>query len=156
MLVAPTLLMRYRYSEAIDKRIANMWNVHKNRVDQGLGPTWSSSGYHESMDQDHACFLPNNHWNLTGLTDGVLTNNWLDNPLLRWHTSLEKYPSHFSDMDDNAMHTTDEYERFKKYKAHKKDVEGSTAQMFAADDDEKFSFYDSSGESPFTNPPDPN
>ena len=37
----------------VEKRIENMWRVHRNRVDRGLGGTFKTSGKHESMNQDH-------------------------------------------------------------------------------------------------------
>jgi len=45
----PTFLSRKAYENNVDKRIENMWRVHKNRVDKGLGPTYSTSGNHQSM-----------------------------------------------------------------------------------------------------------
>jgi hypothetical protein len=45
----PTFLSRKAYENNVDKRIENMWRVHKNRVDKGLGPTYRTSGNHESM-----------------------------------------------------------------------------------------------------------
>ena len=40
------------YDSNIEARIENMWRVHKNRTDKGLGATWRSNGHHESMQQD--------------------------------------------------------------------------------------------------------
>jgi hypothetical protein len=45
----PTFLSRKAYDNNVDKRIQNMWRVHKNRVDQGLGPTFNTNGYNENM-----------------------------------------------------------------------------------------------------------
>ena len=49
----PTILARLSSSEEVEKRIENMWRVHKNRVDKGLGGTYKTHGYHESLKQDH-------------------------------------------------------------------------------------------------------
>jgi hypothetical protein len=46
----PTYLSRKAYENEVDKRISNMWRVHRNRVDKNLGPTYSTDGNHESMD----------------------------------------------------------------------------------------------------------
>lgn len=60
-----------------------------------------------------------------------------------------------SDMDDYPMHETDEFERFKKYKAAEKDVVGVTPIIPRQDNDEAFEFYDIQGESLYSNPPPP-
>jgi len=49
---------RQVYNQKIDDRIRNMWRTHKNRVDQGLGGTYSSSGIHEGSRQDHNMINP--------------------------------------------------------------------------------------------------
>jgi len=54
------------------------------------------------------------------------------------------------------MHTTDNFERTKKYLAKGKDVMGTTPVVPREDNDEKYSFYDIQGESAFSNPPNPN
>lgn len=58
-LIAPTYMAKQAYSQHVDKRIENMWRVHRNRVDKGLGATWSGTGFHESMDQDKNFIIPN-------------------------------------------------------------------------------------------------
>ena len=45
-------------------------------------------------------------------------------------------------MDDHGLYQTDEFERFKKYKAAKKDVAGVTPAVMREDNDEKWEFYD--------------
>jgi len=77
----------------------------------------------------------------------------IDNPFIRWHKSFEDYPSFLSDIDDYAMHTTDDFERLKKYKADKKHVVGITTAIPKQDNDEAFEFYDIQGESLYSNPP---
>jgi hypothetical protein len=42
-------MCRASFDEKISKRIDNMWATHKNRMDKGLGGTYSASGYHENM-----------------------------------------------------------------------------------------------------------
>lgn len=59
-LIAPTMIARQSYSNDIEERIKNMWNVHKNRVAKGMGATWSSTGFHESMELQDANFILNN------------------------------------------------------------------------------------------------
>jgi hypothetical protein len=78
------------------------------------------------------------------------------NPWLRWHKSFEDYPSNHSDIDDIVMHETDNFERSKKYLSKNKDVVGTSPAIPREDNDEKYSFYDIQGESPYSNPPNPN
>lgn len=140
----------------MDKRIENMWRTHKNRSDKNLGPTWNASGYHESMMQDFNMVIPNASLTPEMLWDGAIMDQHFDNPFLRWHKSFEDYPSFLNDMDDYAMHETDDFERLKKYKPLKKDTVGVTPILPRQDSDEIFEFYDIQGESVFSNPPNPN
>lgn len=88
--------------------------------------------------------------------DGAIMDMHFDNPFLRWHKSFEDYPSFLNDMDDYAMHETDDFERLKKFKPLKKDVVGVTPILPRQDSDEIFEFYDVQGESVYSNPPNPN
>jgi hypothetical protein len=86
----------------------------------------------------------------------VIIDFQFDNPFLRWHKSFEDYPSFLGDMDDYAMHETDDFERLKKYKPLKKNSVGVTPILPRMDSDEIFEFYDIQGESVYSNPPNPN
>jgi hypothetical protein len=138
----PTYFAKRAYGEDIEKRLANMWRTHKNRVDQGLGATYKAHGVHESMRQGSNVNLPNFHWSPQQLIDGGYQEAYFDNVFNRWHESYEKYPSFLGDFDDHALYQTDEFERFKKFKAHKKDVVGATPAIMREDNDEKWEFYD--------------
>lgn len=94
------------------------------------------------MDQDKNFIIPNVSYHNSMIWDGALTESHFDNPFLRWHKSFENYPSFLTDMDDYCMHETDDFERFKKYKAKPKDVVGVTPIIQASDNDELFNFYD--------------
>ena len=133
-----------------------MWRTHKNRVDQDLGGTYSSTGFHEGMSQDTHLILPNNFVNLEEVISGNVMDTHFDNPFLRWHKSFEDYPSFLNEMDDYALTKTDEYERLKRYKPDKKHTVGITPIVPREDSDEKFEFYDIQGESVYSNPPQPN
>lgn len=54
------------------------------------------------------------------------------------------------------MYQTDEFERFKKFKALDKHVVGSSPVLPREDSDEKFEWYNLQGESPVSSPPDAN
>ena len=79
-----------------------------------------------------------------------------NNPWLRWHQNFEEYPSHLHDIDDISMHTTDNFERTKKYLAKGKDVMGTSSVVPREDNDATSSSYDIQGESALSNPPNPN
>jgi len=125
-LVAPTYLCKKAYEDDVQKRIENMWRVHKNRTDRGLGPTWSPSGHHESMKQDSNMLIPNASWSMANIVDGIVTDQRFDNPFLRWHKSFANYNAFLSDIDDHTMQETDTFERLKKFDPDNKKVVGST------------------------------
>jgi len=62
-----------------------MWRTHRNRVDKGLGGTFSESGFHEGMSQDTGAMLPNNYLNVFQLITGVQMKSYFNAPHLRWH-----------------------------------------------------------------------
>ena len=122
VVLIPTLMARAAYNEQINARIENMWRSHKNRVDKGMGATFSKTGHHESMKQDFNMILPNSGIKIASMIDGRVEDIHYDNPMLRWHKSFEQYDSFLSDIDDVPMTITDEFERVKKYKPSKKDA----------------------------------
>lgn len=119
-----------------------MWRTHKNRVDRGLGPTWSGTGYHESMKQDFNINLPNSSVNTATIIDGRVMEPSVDNPFLRWHKSYEDYDAFLHDVDDVPFTFIDEYERIKKYRPQEKNVVGVAPIIPLNDDDEAYNFYD--------------
>lgn len=115
-----------------------MWRTHKNRVDRGLGPTWSGTGYHESMKQDFNVNLPNSSVNTATIIDGRVMEPSFDNPFLRWHKSYEDYDAFLHDVDDVPFTFIDEYERIKKYRPQEKNVAGVAPLIPLNDDDEAY------------------
>jgi hypothetical protein len=87
---------------------------------------------------------------------GSIDDHHIDNAFLRWHKSFEDYSSFHNDIDDIPMHITDEFERFKNFKASPKKVEGVSTVIVREDNDEKFEFWDIQGESLYSHPPEPN
>jgi hypothetical protein len=51
-LIAPTLGSKVYYDCSIHERIDNMWRIHMNRVDQGLGGTYRENGIYDNKGQD--------------------------------------------------------------------------------------------------------
>lgn len=49
------------------------------------------------------------------MTHGYKPKNFLDNPFLRWHSSIEDNPHHQDDIDDHSLYETDNFERMKKF-----------------------------------------
>jgi hypothetical protein len=41
MLVAPTVIARMAYREDVNDRVDNLWRIHRNREDQGMGGTFT-------------------------------------------------------------------------------------------------------------------
>ena len=107
------------------------------------------------MKQDRNIIIPANFITMEEVITGADMNLHFDNPWFRWHQSFEDYPSFLSDLDDHALHKTDNFERFKKYKPLDKHVVGSSPVIPRQDNDEKFEFYDIQGESLYSNPPNP-
>lgn len=50
--IAPTMIARFSYTQAMNDRVDNLWRIHENRQEQGLPGTYHSTGYHENMQQD--------------------------------------------------------------------------------------------------------
>jgi lipopolysaccharide biosynthesis glycosyltransferase len=80
----------------------------------------------------------------------------LDNPFTRFHQSIEDYPHEHGNMDDHKLFSTDNFERMKPLMPKKGSTVGTTTMIPTVDTDEKLIFYDTQGESLYTNPPDPN
>jgi len=156
LLIGPTFMAKQAFNANIDKRIENMWRVHRNRVDKGMGGTYHPSGFHESMDQDKNMVVPNAFLRVEQLYEGNIIEPYLSNPFLRWHKSFGNYPSFFSDMDDYPMHKTDDFERMKKLRPKKGSTVGISQMIPREDTDEKLEYYDIQGESVYSNPPNPN
>lgn len=79
-----------------------------------------------------------------------------DNPFVRFHENIEEYGSILNNADDIAMFEVDNFERQKIYQPKDKDVVGTTTLIPTQDTDEKLIWYDTQGESLYSNPPDPN
>jgi hypothetical protein len=103
-----------------------MWRTHRNRTDRGMGATYKESGYSESLIQGFNFLIPNLSFTGNMILDGDIIGLKNDNPFIRWHKSFGEYSSHLADMDDYAMHETDDFERLKRYKPLKKNVVGVT------------------------------
>lgn len=41
VLIAPTMIARYAYNNQIDDRVDNLWRIHRNREDAGMGGTYT-------------------------------------------------------------------------------------------------------------------
>jgi hypothetical protein len=88
------------------------------------------------------------------MTTGAILDSSFDNPFVRFHKSIEQYPEFHDDMDDVNLFEIDNFERFKQYQAKPGTTVGETPIFPVEDNDQKFQFYDITGESVYTNPPD--
>jgi len=66
------------------------------------------------------------------------------------------YPQEHGNMDDVKLYQTDNFERLKPLMPKAGSTVGTTTIIPTMDTDEKLVFYDTMGESLYTNPPDPN
>ena len=80
----------------------------------------------------------------------------LSNAFTRFNQSIEDYPQEMDNMDDHKLYTTDNFERMKPLMPKKGSTVGTTTLLPTIDTDEKLIYYDTQGESLYTNPPDPN
>lgn len=69
---------------------------------------------------------------------------------------MATYDAELGNMDDIKMRKTDNFERVKPRMPKKGTTIGTRTVLTQADTDEKLYFYDTQGESLYTNPPDPN
>lgn len=105
-IIAPTVVAKYYANEGVKEDIENLWRIHQNRVEKGLGGTYSPSGMHEShkVDEHFALEttipLPFEHY-----VTGALGNMFGRNPAMRWKHGMNKYSnlSFWTDFDDTEM-----------------------------------------------------
>ena len=46
------MIAHHSYNQAIDDRVANLWRIHENRQQYGLGGTARKTGWHEGHHLD--------------------------------------------------------------------------------------------------------
>ena len=110
--IAPTLFTRYCYNQSIDDRIDNLWRIHKNREEKGLGGTAEKCGIYLNHGGDQGFDILNGlHVRFDSLVHGITSRPYLDNPFVRFHENIEQYPSMQHDIDDTIMYETDNFER---------------------------------------------
>ena len=71
---------------------------------------------------------------ITGAND----NTYIENPFLRMHENLEKYPSFLDDIDDISFIEYDNFERLKPFDAKPGTTVGETFVIPPEDNDTKF------------------
>lgn len=96
------------------------------------------------------------HLSMDAITSGTRERPMHNNPFTRFHQSIEDYPMELGNMDDHKLFGTDNFERMKPLMPKKGSTVGTTTILPTADTDEKLIYYDTQGESLYTNPPDPN
>ena len=89
---------------------------------------------------------------VSGQRDAMMYNN----AMVRFHDDIAKYGHEHGNMDDAKLRKTDNFERLKPRMPKEGTTVGTSNLLPIADTDEKLYFYDTQGESLYTNPPDPN
>ena len=158
--MAPYFFSKYCYQQAICERVENLWRIHQNRQAKGMGATNLSHGAFEDgagHNQDNGFTINNGlHFSFRSLIMGEKNNVMYNNPLVRFNQDLATYPHDHSTIDDVRLTKTDNFERLKPRMPKEGTTVGTSTVMKIADTDEKLYFYDTQGESMYTNPPDPN
>ena len=152
-------MSRYSYQQAINERVDNLWRIHENREKKGLSGTNTPTGVLDDADHtnDRGFTIQNGlHMSMDSIVTGVHEKPQLNNPFTRFHKSLEDYPQEHENMDDVKLYQTDNFERLKPLMPKAGSTVGTTTLIPTMDTDEKLVFYDTQGESLYTNPPDPN
>ena len=153
----PTVIAKYYARSCAGERIDNMWRIHCNRKEQGLGGTYKESGVYLDKRQDIGQFLHSGlNISLDQIVSGNVMNPTLDNPFTRYNEDIADNPHHLYDIDDIPMVEYREFERTRPFRAKKGTTEGETFAIPIEDNDEKLVFYDLQGEGIWTNPPDEN
>merc|ERR1712176_891981 len=93
---------------------------------------------------------------LDTLVHGIVPQQSLDNPFVRFNENIDEYGSMLDDQDDMPLCEVDNFERQKPFMPKEKDVVGTSPIIPTQDTDEKLIYYDTQGESIYSNPPDPN
>lgn len=141
-LFLPTLIAIQAKSIEVEKRIENMWRVHRNRTDRGLGSTFKTNGINKSANQGHNFIIPNINMSSEMMFEGAVPEFWNKNPFMRHHENIFQYSSHLYDIDDHAKTNFDNFERLKKFAAKKKTTIGVTKIIPQQDNDEAWDYYD--------------
>jgi hypothetical protein len=115
-LIAPTAVSKYYYDSHIHERVDNMWRIHCNRVNKGLGGTYKENGLYVDKMQDSNFQINNGiHLRMDSIISGILEKPYLDNPFQRFHESIEQYPDFLDDINDVSFMEYDNWERLKKF-----------------------------------------
>lgn len=93
---------------------------------------------------------------MDSIITGQINRQALDNPFVRFNQDLATYDHEHGNMDDIQMRKTDNFERLKPRMPKKGTTVGTSLLVPRMDTDEKLYYYDTQGESLYTNPPDPN
>lgn len=152
----PTFVARKFASQEVNEKVNQMWRVHQNRLQQGLGKTYGNLAAQNKNTGKHVQFNNTVPMSVNYLLTGELDHQYIDQPLARMHQSVQNYPHQHSDWDDVPLYEVDTYERLKPFIPKKENVVGTTTVIPMDDNDEVLHFYDIQGESLYTNPVDPN
>jgi hypothetical protein len=80
----------------------------------------------------------------------------LNAPFTRFNEDVEKYPDFIGDIDDVYNKSYEHFDRFKYFDPKKGSTVGQHFWLPKTDDDTKLVWGDNDGDTPFSDPPDPN
>lgn len=80
---------------------------------------------------------------LNELITGAETELYYDNPFVRFHEGIAKYPEFHDDIDDLRFTEYSDWERLKNFKPEEGTTVGITNLVPLEDNDQKLYFYDS-------------
>ena len=126
--LGPQLLFRSVYSKQIDERVNNLWRVHKNRVDQGLGGTYTSSNLYNDKHKEEANVTKMGlNFSLDSYIKGYKEEIYMGNPFSRFHESVAKNGTIHETVGDIELEQTDNFERAKYFNLSEKDSYGEVS-----------------------------
>jgi hypothetical protein len=87
---------------------------------------------------------------------GTIYKPFLNAPFTRFSEDVEKYPDFIGDIDDVFNKSYEHFDRFKYFDPKKGSTVGQHFWLPRTDDDTKLIWGDTDGDTPFSDPPDPN
>ena len=95
----PVVVSRYLAHPETEERIANLWRIHCNRVDKGLGGTYQPNGYYDDKAVDMQYKHPAHSFDVPfeELLHGRKYETQLDDPFTRFNKDIEEFPMFHQD-----------------------------------------------------------
>lgn len=142
--IVPTVASKYYYENEIHERVDQLWRIHRNRVDRGLGSTADPRKFYENkmIGESSKRILQGLQMSFSDIISGYKPNYYLDAPFKRMRNNVLDHNTFLDDMDDVDIMESGRFERFKNKGAAPGscDVEGTIVPP--KDTDEEFVWAD--------------